>query len=105
MTKQRKKREMANIQKLTSCLWFDGTAEAAANFYVSVFKSAKLGRISHYPDDGKVMVVEFEIEGQKFIGLNGGPQFKHSEAVSFIVNCDTQAEIDDYWEKLTADGG
>ena len=105
---------MASVQKLTSCLWFDGTAEAAANFYVSVFKNAKLGRISHYPKEGQevhqlaafeVLVVEFEIEGQKFIGLNGGPQFKLSEAVSFIVNCDTQAEIDYYWEKLTADGG
>jgi len=95
---------MANLQKLTSCLWFDGTAEAAAKFYVSVFKNAKLGRTSHYPD-GKVLVVEFEIEGQRFIGLNGGAQFKLSEAVSFIVNCDTQAEIDFYWEKLTADGG
>ena len=105
---------MASLQKLTSCIWFDGTAEAAANFYVSVFKNAKLGRISHYPKEGQevqqlsafeVLVVEFEIEGQKFIGLNGGPQFKLSEAVSFIVNCDTQAEIDYYWEKLTADGG
>jgi predicted 3-demethylubiquinone-9 3-methyltransferase (glyoxalase superfamily) len=105
---------MASVQKLTTCLWFDGNAEEAARFYVSVFKNAKLGRISHYPNEGqevhqqpegKVLVVEFEIEGQKFIGLNGGPQFKLSEAVSFVVNCDTQAEIDYYWEKLTADGG
>ena len=96
---------MATLQKLTSCLWFNNEAEEAAKFYVSVFKNAKLGRISHYPNDGQVLVVEFEIEGQKFLGLNGGPQFKLSEAVSFIVSCDTQAEIDDYWEKLTADGG
>jgi predicted 3-demethylubiquinone-9 3-methyltransferase (glyoxalase superfamily) len=105
---------MATLQKLTTCLWFDGNAEAAAKFYVAVFKNAKLGRISHYPNEGqavhqqpegRVLVVEFEIEGQKFIGLNGGPQFKLSEAVSFVVNCDTQAEIDYYWEKLTADGG
>ena len=96
---------MASLQKLTSCLWFNGTAEAAAKFYVSVFKNAKLGRTCHYPEGGKAMVVEFEIEGQKFIGLDGGPQFKLSEAVSFIVNCDTQAEIDYFWEKLTADGG
>jgi predicted 3-demethylubiquinone-9 3-methyltransferase (glyoxalase superfamily) len=105
---------MATVQKLTTCLWFDGNAEEAARFYVSVFKNAKLGRISHYPNEGqdvhqqpegKVLVVEFEIEGQKFIGLNGGPQFKLSEAVSFVVNCDSQAEIDHYWEKLTADGG
>jgi predicted 3-demethylubiquinone-9 3-methyltransferase (glyoxalase superfamily) len=96
---------MASLKKLTSCLWFDGNAEAAAKFYVSVFKNAKLGRISHYPNEGQVLTVEFEIEGQQFLGLNGGPQFKLSEAVSFIVNCDTQAEVDYYWEKLTADGG
>jgi predicted 3-demethylubiquinone-9 3-methyltransferase (glyoxalase superfamily) len=109
-----RKQKMASVQRLTTCLWFDGNAEAAARFYVSVFKNAKLGRISHYPNEGqevhqqsegKVLVVEFELEGQKFIGLNGGPQFKLSEAVSFVVNCDTQAEIDYYWEKLTADGG
>jgi predicted 3-demethylubiquinone-9 3-methyltransferase (glyoxalase superfamily) len=105
---------MASVQRLTSCLWFDGNAEAAARFYVSVFKNAKLGRISHYPKEGqevhrqpegRALVVEFELEGQKFIGLNGGPQFKFSEAVSFVVNCDTQAEIDYYWEKLGGDGG
>jgi predicted 3-demethylubiquinone-9 3-methyltransferase (glyoxalase superfamily) len=105
---------MASLKKLTSCLWFDGQAEEAANFYVSVFKNAKLGRISHYPKEGqevhqqpegRVLVVEFELEGQQFIGLNGGPQFKFTEAVSFVVNCDTQAEIDHYWEKLGADGG
>ncbi len=96
---------MASVQKLTSCLWFDGQAEDAAKFYVSVFKNAKLGKTSHYPNEGKVLVVEFEIEGQKFIGLNGGPQFKLSEAVSFVVNCDTQAEIDYFWDKLGCDGG
>jgi len=105
---------MASVQRLTSCLWFDGNAEDAARFYVSVFKNAKLGRISHYPKEGqemhqqpegRVLVVEFELEGQKFIGLNGGPQFKFSEAISFVVNCDTQAEIDYYWEKLSSDGG
>ena len=96
---------MASVQKLTSCLWFDGRAEDAAKLYVSIFKNARLGRTSYFPKDDQVGVVEFEIEGQKFIGLNGGPQFRLSEAVSFIVNCDTQAEIDYYWEKLTADGG
>jgi len=105
---------MASLQKLTSCLWFDGRAEEAAKFYVSVFKNAKLGRVSHYPNEGqdvhqqpegRVLVVEFELEGQKFLALNGGPQFKFTEAVSFIVSCDTQAEIDYFWEKLTADGG
>jgi predicted 3-demethylubiquinone-9 3-methyltransferase (glyoxalase superfamily) len=105
---------MASVQKLTSCLWFDCQAEDAAKFYVSVFKNAKLGNVSHYPNEGqevhgqaagKVLVVEFEIEGQKFIGLNGGPQFKFSEAISFVVNCDTQAEIDYFWDKLGGDGG
>ncbi len=105
---------MASIKKLTSCLWFDGNAEEAAKFYVSVFKSGKLGRISHYPNEGqdvhlqpegRVLVVEFELDGQQFLGLNGGPQFKFTEAVSFIIACDTQQEIDYYWEKLTADGG
>jgi predicted 3-demethylubiquinone-9 3-methyltransferase (glyoxalase superfamily) len=105
---------MASVQKLTSCLWFDGQAEDAAKFYVSVFKNAKLGNVSRYPNEGqevhgqeagKVLVVEFEIEGQKFIGLNGGPQFKLSEAISFVVNCETQAEIDYFWDKLGGDGG
>ena len=105
---------MASIKQLTSCLWFDGNAEEAAKFYVSVFKSGKLGRISHYPSEGqevhqqpegRVLVVEFEVEGQQFLALNGGPQFKFTEAVSFIIACDTQKEIDYYWEKLTADGG
>ena len=86
---------MASVQKLTSCLWFDGNAEDAAKFYVSVFRNAKLGSVSYYPNEGqdihgqqagKVLVAEFEIEGQKFIGLNGGPQFKLSEAVSFVIN-------------------
>ena len=105
---------MASVQKLTSCLWFNGQAEDAAKFYVSVFKNSKLGSVSYYPDEGqeihgqsegKVLVAEFEIEGQKFIGLNGGSQFKLSEAVSFVINCDTQEEIDYYWSKLSAEGG
>jgi predicted 3-demethylubiquinone-9 3-methyltransferase (glyoxalase superfamily) len=105
---------MASVKKLTSCLWFDGNADEAAKFYVSVFKNAKLGRTSYYPDEGqgvhgqpegRILVVEFELEGQQFLALNGGPQFKFTEAVSFIVSCDTQAEIDYYWDKLTAGGG
>jgi len=105
---------MASIKKLTSCLWFDGNAEEAAKFYVSVFKSGKLGRISHYPNEGqdvhkqpegRVLVVEFELDGQQFLGLNGGPQFKFTEAVSFIIACDTQQEIDYYWQKLGVEGG
>jgi predicted 3-demethylubiquinone-9 3-methyltransferase (glyoxalase superfamily) len=81
-----------------SCLWFDGQAKAAAEFYCSVFKNSKL-----ISDNG--MVVLFEINGTRFMGLNGGPHFKFNEAVSFVVDCDTQDEIDRYWEKLTENGG
>ncbi|WP_330328669.1 VOC family protein [Streptomyces sp. NBC_00536] len=94
----------------TTCLWFDDNAEAAADFYLSVFKDGKRGRVGHYNDagpgePGSVMVVEFEINGQKFIGLNGGPMFTFSEAVSFQIHCEDQAEVDHYWAALTADGG
>ncbi|MGW0364424.1 VOC family protein [Streptomyces sp. NPDC002990] len=94
----------------TTCLWFDGNAEAAAEFYVSVFKDGRIGRIGRYTEAGpgpagEVMVVEFEINGQKFVGLNGGPQFAFTEAVSFQIHCADQAEADHYWEALTADGG
>jgi predicted 3-demethylubiquinone-9 3-methyltransferase (glyoxalase superfamily) len=100
-------------QKIMPCLWFDNQGEAAAKHYVSIFKNSKIGRISRYGKEGKeihgrdagtVMTVEFELEGQKFLALNGGPQFKFSEAVSFQVFCDTQAEIDYFWDKLS-DGG
>lgn len=80
------------------CLWFDGQAQAAAKFYCSVFKNSKITADNQ-------MVVAFELDGKKFMGLNGGPQFKFSEAVSFVIDCETQEEIDYYWEKLTADGG
>ncbi|WP_411102752.1 VOC family protein [Streptomyces sp. cmx-4-9] len=94
----------------TTCLWFDGNAEAAADFYVSVFKDGRIGRIGRYNEagpgkDGEVMVVEFEINGQKFIGLNGGPQFPFTEAVSFQIRCTDDAEADYYHEALTRDGG
>ncbi|MGW5397933.1 VOC family protein [Streptomyces sp. NPDC003952] len=94
----------------TTCLWFDGTAEAAADYYVSVFKDGKIGRVGLFPENGggvtgEVMVVEFEINGQKFVGLNGGPQFPFTEAVSFQINCADDAEADYYYEALTADGG
>ncbi|MET9700475.1 VOC family protein [Streptomyces sp. NPDC006529] len=94
----------------TTCLWFDGNAEEAADFYLSVFKDGKRGRTGRYTDAGpgeagSVMVVEFEINGQKFVGLNGGPQFTFSEAVSFQIHCDDQAEVDHYWQALTAGGG
>lgn len=80
------------------CLWFDGQAQAAAKFYCSIFKNAKIKADNQ-------MVVEFELDGKKFIGLNGGPQFKFNEAVSFVIDCENQEDIDYYWEKLTADGG
>ena len=92
-------------------MWFDNQAEEAANFYVSVFKNSKVKQITHYTGEepaerkGQVMTVSFELDGQEFTALNGGPQFKFTEAVSFVINCDTQEEIDYYWEKLTADGG
>jgi len=90
-------------------LWFDNQAEEAANFYVSIFNNSKVLTTTRYPEGspgpaGSVMTVEFEIEGQKFLGLNGGPLFKFTEAVSFCINCESQEEIDYFWEKLT-DGG
>jgi predicted 3-demethylubiquinone-9 3-methyltransferase (glyoxalase superfamily) len=98
------------MQKITPFLWFDNQAEEAANFYVSVFKDGKIKQIARYGDagpgpKGSVMVVDFEINGQEFTALNGGPTFKLSEAVSFVVHCKTQDEVDYYWEKLSADGG
>lgn len=100
-------------QKITPCLWFDTKAEEAARFYCSIFKDSRMGKISRYVDEGQeihgkeagsVMAVEFEIAGQKFVGLNGGPQFKFTEAVSFQVHCDDQEEVDYFWEKLTEGG-
>ena len=101
---------MSRIQRIAPCLWFDSQAEEAAKFYVSVFKNSKMGGVSRYGDGmplpkGTVMTAAFEIEGQSFVALNGGPQFKFTEAVSFVVNCDTQKDIDYYWDKLTAGGG
>jgi len=101
------------MQRITPCLWFDTQAEEAANFYVSVFKHSKLGPITRYGDAGaqvsgrpagSVMTVTFEIEGQEFVALNGGPLFKFTEAVSFMVKCETQAEIDEMWGKLSEGG-
>lgn len=99
--------------KITPCLWFDNEAEEAARFYVSVFKNAKIGRILRYGKEGheihgrpegSVMTVEFEIDGQPFTALNGGPVFKFNEAISFQVPCDTQQEADYYWERLSEGG-
>ncbi len=102
---------MAQIQqRITPMLWFDTEAEEAAKYYCSIFKNSKVTGVSRYGETGpgakgSVMVAEFEIEGQKFTALNGGPQFKFTEAISLVVNCDSQEEVDYYWEKLTGDGG
>jgi len=101
------------MQNISPCLWFDKEAEEAANFYVSVFKGSKIGDVTRYGKEGyeihgkeagTVMTVEFEIEGQKFLALNGGPIFKFNEAISFQVHCETQEEVDYYWEKLSEGG-
>lgn len=101
------------MQKFNPCLWFDDKAEEAAKFYVSIFKNSKLGNITRYGEagaevsgrpTGSVMTVTFEIEGQEFVALNGGPHFKFSEAISFMVKCETQKEIDEMWERLSQGG-
>lgn len=97
------------MQKITPFLWFDGKAEEAAKFYTSIFRNSKITGIARYPEGtpgqaGAVMTVSFELDGQKFLALNGGPQFKFNESISFVVNCETQQEIDQLWEKLSAGG-
>lgn len=101
------------MQKISPCLWFDDNAEDAVKFYVSIFKNSKVGNVTRYgkegyeihkKKEGSVMTIDFEIEGQKFLALNGGPIFKFNEAISFQIYCDTQEEIDYYWEKLTEGG-
>ena len=92
------------MKKITPFLWFDTEAEEAMNLYVSIFKNSKVLGVTPGPN-GKAMSVNFELEGQEFIGLNAGPQFKFNESISFLVNCHSQAEVDELWEKLTADGG
>ncbi len=97
------------MQKIIPFLWFDGKAEEAANFYVSLFKNSRIVNISRYGDagpgpKGTAMSATFELAGQRFIALNAGPQFKFSEAISFFINCETQQEVDDLWEKLSAGG-
>ena len=102
------------MQKITPFLWFEDQAEEAANFYTSLFENSKIGRIFRYTEEaaektgcpvGSVLTIEFEIEGQKFVALNGGPLFKFNESISFVINCETQEEVDYFWGKLTADGG
>src|SRR5437660_12484374 len=101
------------MQKITPFLWFDDKAEEAATFYTSVFKNSKIGKIARYDESGEkasgrpkgsVMTVEFELEGQEFVALNGGPMFKFTEAISFVVNCETQEEVDYFWTKLSVGG-
>lgn len=104
---------MPNNAKITPCLWFDDQAEAAAQFYTSIFRNAKIVHVSRYGDAGQdihgkpagtVMTVSFELNGQPFTALNGGPNFKFNEAISFQIFCDTQEEVDHYWQKLSASG-
>ena len=97
------------MQRITPFLWFDNNAEEAMNFYASVFKNSKINRVTRYGEAGPgpagtVMTVEFELDGQPFVGLNGGPHFKFNEAVSFTVKCETQEEIDYYWNTLSEGG-
>ncbi len=101
------------MQKIAPFLWFDNHAEDAVKFYVSIFRNSKIGSITRYEEEaakasgrpkGSVMTVAFELAGQEFVALNGGPLFKFSEAISFVVNCETQEEVDHFWEKLSAGG-
>ena len=97
------------MQKITPFLWFDNNAEEAMNFYTSIFKNSKVLTVSRYGEAGPgpagaVMTAEFELEGQEFVALNGGPRFKFTEAISFVVNCETQEEVDYFWEKLSEGG-
>ena len=99
----------APAQKITTFLWFDNQAEEAINFYVSIFKNSRVGDIVRYGDTGpgpkgQVMTADFVLAGQQFTALNGGPTFKFTEAISLVVNCETQEEVDEYWEKLSAGG-
>ena len=104
---------IVDMQKITPCLWFDDKAEEAAKFYASIFENSKIGDVTHYgkegyeihgKGEGSVLTVDFEIETQKFVALNGGPIFKFNEAISFQVHCETQEEVDYYWEKLSEGG-
>lgn len=97
------------VQLITPFLWFDRQAEEAANFYVSIFPNSKVVKVARYGEGGPApagtaMTVEFQLDGQKFLALNGGPHFKFTEAISFVVNCQTQPELDSYWEQLSAGG-
>ncbi|MEA3048732.1 MAG: hypothetical protein QOG84_568 [Sphingomonadales bacterium] len=99
------------MTSITPCLWFDGQAEEAADLYVSIFPDSRVDKVTRTPSDypagkaGQVITVEFTLMGRPFLGLNGGPEFKFSEAVSFSISCEDQAEVDRYWDALTAGGG
>ena len=104
---------MHSVQKITPCLWFNGNAEAAARLYTEIFPNSKIGQILRYGEEGReihgqepgsVLTVAFELDGQTFTGLNGGPLFQFSEAISFQVNCETQDEVDHYWKQLSQGG-
>ncbi|MEP6661570.1 MAG: VOC family protein [Acidimicrobiales bacterium] len=100
---------MATLNKITPCLWFDTEGEDAANFYTGIFKNSRIVEVTRYGSagprpEGMVMVVSFELDGQSFTALNGGPEFTFDEAISFQVNCDSQAEVDEFWTKLSAGG-
>jgi predicted 3-demethylubiquinone-9 3-methyltransferase (glyoxalase superfamily) len=102
--------QTVSVQKITPFLWYDHQAEDAANFYVAIFPNSKIVKVSRYGEGGPgpagtAMTVEFQLEGQTFIALNGGPHFKFTEAVSFVVNCQDQKEVDFYWDRLSAGGG
>src|SRR5258705_9120037 len=97
------------MQKITPFLWFDGKADESMSFYVSIFKDSKIVSVTRYGEagpgpKGTVMTAKFELNGQEFVALNGGPQFTFTEAISFVVNCETQQEVDELWEKLSAGG-
>ena len=97
------------MQKITPFLWFDGKAEEAMNFYVSIFKNSKVVSVTRYGEagpgpNGTVMTATFQLDGQEFVALNGGPHFKFTEAISFVVYCETQEEVDEFWEKLSEGG-
>lgn len=99
------------MPKITTCLWFDTQAEEAANFYCGIFPNSKVTQVARYPESmgggraGTVMTVDFELDGKPFLGLNGGPEFKFDEAISLVIDCQDQAEVDRYWDALLADGG
>jgi len=100
---------MSAKQRITTFLWFDNNAEEAAKHYTSIFKDSKILEVARYSDagpgpEGSVMIVKFQLDGQEFIALNGGPHFKFTEAISLVVNCDTQEEVDELWAKLSAGG-